>query len=406
MSVIIDFIPGMPPVSYTTAGVVKNTMPTATITPCLPNFKEGLQLFGLNPTKGMELYNKLLKTHGFELPTNQKKLKIAFLADAFPTDTFSNEYGESFLDKFTRMASSGLAEISQFMGASTISEAAKNIGGALGEGSLIGKAALGGHKKLQELQESLKARQAAGSAGAGLAKKMLNVVSAGLAGARVDFPKVWKNSAFEPSYTMTIRLYNPSPGDPDMTRKYIVGPLAAILILGLPRGSADNSGYQWPFLCKVRANGIYDINAAFINSISVIKGGDQQSIAWNQALSIVDVRIDFGSLYNSILVEEKAGTAGDNRPTLNSYLNVLGGKDNSISTRTLYKMYNVPGPASTSNQSISHLRISEDADNFTPPPKYPGKTVQSPEVAEPAPRRVSVDDQEKAVDFAPPVGLV
>lgn len=404
MPITLDFIPGMPPVAYTTAGVVKNTMPTATITPCVPNFTTGLQLFSLDKTEGIKVYKKLLKTHGFELPVKQEKLKLAFIADSFPTDTFSNEYGESFLDKFTQMASSGLAEISQFMGASTIVEAAKNIGGALGEESFLGGAAMGGYNKLRDLEKSLEAKKAAGSTGAGLAKKMLNVVSAGLAGARVDFPKVWKNSAFEPSYTMTVRLYNPSPGDPDMTRKYIVGPLAAILILGLPRGSLDNSGYQWPLLCKVRSNGIYDINAAFINSISVIKGGDQQSIAWNQALSIVDVRIDFGSLYNSILVEEKAGSAGDNRPTLNSYLNVLGGKDNSISTRTLYKMYNVPGPALTSNQSISHLRISEDADNFTPPPKYPGKTVQSPEVAEPAPRRVSVDDQAIAVSLAPNLG--
>lgn len=399
-NITLDFTFGMPPVAHTTENIVKNTMPTATITPCKPSFKEGLQLFGLDPSGGASEYNKLLNEHGFELPsTSQKSIEVAFLADSFPTDTFNNEYGESFLDRFTQMASSGLADISQFLGASNAVEAMKNIGAAMGPDSFMGNMAKSGAEKATAFKKSLKQAEMAGGKGSGLARKMFNVVSAGLTGARVDFPKVWKNSGFEPSYTMTIRLYNPSPGNPDMTRKYIVGPLAALLLLGLPRGSEDNSGYQWPFLCKIKAKGIYDINAAFINNIAVVKGGDQQSIAWNQSLSIVDVRIDFGSLYSSILVESKAGSAGEDRPTLKTYLNVLGGTDSSESKRDIYKMYSVPSVASITPQSESALRTLEEGG--TPViTTTKNTTIQNPDTTTEPSSRVPTESQIRAASLA------
>ncbi|MCK5601514.1 hypothetical protein KAR91_06595, partial [Candidatus Pacearchaeota archaeon] len=133
----------------------------------------------------------------------------------------------------------------------------------------------------------------------------------------VDFPQVWKNSGYTPSYTMTVRLYNPNPASLTATQKYIIGPLAALMLLGLPR-SKDGSTYNWPFLHQIRAPGIYNLNPAFIQNVAVIKGGDQQSIAWNQRLAMVDVRIDFGSLYNSILAGEEYDS--EMRPTLRNYL--------------------------------------------------------------------------------------
>ena len=55
---------------------------------------------------------------------------------------------------------------------------------------------------------------------------------------------------------------------------------------------------------NVKSKGIYNLSPGYISGVSVIKGGDQQNIAWNQHLSIVDVRMDFGSLYSSILVDK------------------------------------------------------------------------------------------------------
>ncbi len=407
MAIPLNFVLGMPPTSWTTKSVVENSMPTAMITPCKPNFKTGLQLFGLDQAPGYAEYTKILKGLGFEIPQGgvhgNTGIKVAFVADSFPTDTFTNEYGESFLDKFTQMASSGLAEMSQFLGASTATEAMSNLASAMGPDSFMGKAAGGMASGASKMKSKLDTASRSGKAGAGVASKLLSVVNAGLSGARVDFPKVWKNSAFEPSYTMTIRLYNPSPGNPELTRKYIVGPLAALLALGLPRGTEDNSGYQWPFLCKIRAKGIYDINAAFITNISVIKGGDQQSIAWNQALSIVDVRLDFGSLFNSILIEQTPTSAGVDRPTLHSYLNVLGGTDSSDSRREIASMYERPAVASTDDKGKKFKKYSSSLleGHVIPEPKISPNVPKEPSfnATDPAPR-ASDEDLNKETSLA------
>lgn len=324
-----DVMPfGMPPKNFLseTNDMMKDTMPTATIYPCEPEFSNNLSLFAVK--KSTDLYQDILKLHGFTL--SRLPIEVAYLADNFPTDSFSNEYGETFLDKFSQVASGGLSDFTQILGVKTLTGVVDVAKSAFGKGS-IGSKILGmGESAVGQMTSSLKnmAAKTGNEKAAAIASSMLDTANAVAAGARVDFPQVWKNSGFSPSYTMTIRLYNPVPGSVRMTRKYIVGPLAALLLLGLPRaGEANSATYQWPFLCQVRSKGIYHLDSAYINSIAVIKGGDQQNIAWNQSLGIVDVRIDFGSLYGSILVETSNKSAVSSaRPTLKSYLEGMGGE--------------------------------------------------------------------------------
>ena len=134
---------------------------------------------------------------------------------------------------------------------------------------------------------------------------------------------VWKSSGFQPSYTLTVRLYNPDPGSRESTHKFITGPLAAIMLLGIPI-STDTITFSWPFIHRIFSPGIYDLDPAFISNITVIKGGDQQQISYKQRLGIVDVRIDFGSLFSTMLA-----TKGNpsNRPTLKKYLEGISGQD-------------------------------------------------------------------------------
>jgi hypothetical protein len=311
---------GLPPwnLEPRTNTVMENAMPTAEIRPSVPSFQEGLDLFTLG--NAWDQYKTLLNSHGFDFENGIKSVKVAFLADAFPTDTFQNEYGENFLQKMTDIASEGAASINQFMGSRSASETygkfekkLKSKGGAAG---LLGKGmgVAGGWAKdlLGALQES--------SGGKGIARGV-NLVDRLAAGARIDFPQVWKTSSFTPSYTMTVRLYNPNPASDLATSKYIIGPIAAIMLLGTPI-SDDGATYNWPFLHRVKATGIYDLDPAYIGGITIVKGGDQQSIAYNQRLAMVDVRIDFGSLYNTMVASNSANPA---RPTLKKYLNSMKG---------------------------------------------------------------------------------
>jgi hypothetical protein len=315
--------------------MIINSMPVLEIIPCIPRFESGLNLFAVEDAR--EKYLKILGNHGY---ATDVPIKCAFLADNFPTDSFTNEYGETFLQKFTDVASQGMSQLAQMTGASTGTEAMQNIGGAfsdLGEdvGGMLGGAlsgaggmASGAGKGLQNLINKMK------SGGASGLSKMLGggaqLINQMVAGHRVDFPQVWRNSGFTPSYTATVRLYNPNPASPASTEQYIIGPLAVLLCLAVPR-SEDGKTYNWPFFHKVKATGIYNLEPAVITNITIIKGGDQQQIAYNQKLGIVDVRLDFASLYGSMLVEEGVNTFS-NRPTVRSYLKALRERDNALST--------------------------------------------------------------------------
>lgn len=338
----IDYLIGLPPqcttdetISGRTQTVMEQSMPIAKIYPGVPTFTKGTSLFTRAPAFRSEggnkkslSYSSILESHGFRLAQpkytsnsgNEGCIAIAYQADSFPTDSFTNDYGENFLQGLTNIASEAAASLAQMRGARDVGQLFRQTTGALkDQGGLIGA---GG-----ELIDK------AGSAGAATLRALLpksvmggiDVVSRLAAGSRLDFPMVWKTSSFQPSYTMTVRLYNPMPGNKDATIKYIAAPIAALMLLAIPI-SADGVTYSWPFIHKIVSPGIYNLDPAFISNITIIKGGDQQQIGQNQALGVVDVRIDFGSLFSSMLAAK--GT-GKTRPTLQTYLDAMVGPDSS-----------------------------------------------------------------------------
>jgi len=325
---------GLPPSTWVSDEMIVNTMPVFEIKPCKPHFSTGLNLFTIEEDK--KSYLRILKSHGF---TTEVPIHLAFLADSFPTDTFTNEYGETFLQKFTDVASQGMSQLMQMTGSETASEGVKKMGGAMTDlgGSMEGvigsilKSGGGGMTKMASGINKIAGK--ANQEGSEFSKMVgggAGVINSMLAGHRVDFPQVWRNSGFQPSYTATVRLYNPNPGNENSTKQHIIGPLAVILALALPR-SKDGETYNWPFFHKINAPGIYNLDPSVITNVTVIKGGDQQQISYNQKLAMVDVRIEFTSLYGSILIEENKKFS--NRPTLRSYLKSLSADDRSLSTK-------------------------------------------------------------------------
>ncbi len=327
---------GMPPSTHISNTVIHNSMPTATIIPCEPEFSSGASLFTLDQHKGWEKYQEILKSVGFTMG-NSNKVKVSYIVDSFPTDTFNNEYGETIFDRMSSGVSSTVGDFSQILGLTNIKDLKNLVKAAPGGGSITA----GGNKMSSMYSDFIDTLEKNGhDRGASVAKTFGSSIAAAATGSRIDFPQVWKNSSFTPSYTMTIRLYNPDPGNPESTKKYIVGPIAAILALGLPKvGNKDVASYKWPLFCKVISPGIYNLNSAFISSISIIKGGEQQNIAYNQALGMCDIRIEFGSLYNSMISGKGSNNYSDKRPTLGNYLEVLGGK-NFVGADSIIKTYN------------------------------------------------------------------
>ena len=331
----IDYIIGLPPgfstdevIKGRTQTVMENSMPIAKIYPGMPSFTDGHSLFTRRPAfrgdgEDNNSYMNILNSHGYDLKqpsysgntTNEGCIVVAYLADSFPTDSFSNEYGEIFLKSLTNVASEGFGTVAQVTGSRTFGDVKDKLVTSLRDKGVLGEMGATGIETVGDV--------ATGALQAIFGKRTVAVQSALLAGGRLDMPMIWKGSSFQPSYTMTIRLYNPDPGSKAATQKYIAAPLAALMLLGIPI-STDTITYNYPFIHKIHSPGIYNIDPAFISNVTVIKGGDQQQIAFSQRLAVVDVRIDFGSLYSSLLASR-----GHNllRPTLTSYLDALVGVD-------------------------------------------------------------------------------
>jgi len=327
-----------PPTSSISDDMIRNSMPVLEITPGEPNFSSGLSLFRINTSIGWKNYTRILANHGFTLgagtgaTTSGKPLKLAFIADNFPTDTFTNEYTETFLQKFTDVASGGLSQMIQMSGAKTMTGAVGNyadalssMGAAFGEGSTVGGVVTKGAEYMNKAKAGLRSFQKAMETDSSGFKRVIGggvgLIDKMLAGHRIDFPQIWSNSGYSPSYSITVRLYNPNPGNRNSTLKYIAGPLCAILCLAVPR-TDNGASYRWPYYHKMRVRGLYELNPAVITNVTVVKGGDQQQIAFNQAMSIVDVRLDFVSLHKSMLLEEDKVTTRE-RPTVRSYIQEL-----------------------------------------------------------------------------------
>lgn len=316
----------------------RDSMPICHFIPSQPSFKLGVDLFHITPawrtsSNSDPSYLQLLESHGLTTTNNAAHgIQVAYLADNFPTDTFSNEYGENFLQSMTDVASSGASQISQFFGKKSLTE-------ALGAAGNVLKGFLPEEIAGVDIKGNL---EKFGSGAKDLATKLLNatgttnavgMVNRLLTGARLDFPMIWKSSGFQPSYSLTVRLYNPNPRSMESTKTYIVGPIIALLLLGVPI-TQDGSTYSWPYLHKVISPGIFELNPGFISNITVIKGGDQQQISQQQFLAMADVRIDVGSLFSSMV----AGTTRigqKSRPTIRKYMDNMLQQGTTSPTRAI-----------------------------------------------------------------------
>ncbi len=376
----IDFIIGMPPSNPrdrtlgTFVGepsrqdLMNNSMPVVHIQPGIPSFTRGLDLMSRAPffisgadsyteadlqrTGKRNSYVQQLRNLGFKLkqpkPNVTGYLTCAYLADNFPTDTFTNEYGENFLQKITNVASEGMASLAQMFGGRSGTQALENmIQQGKAAGGMVGTVFKGAESGMQGLKDLV--NKLPSNSGLSRIANNLNVLAAG---GRIDFPMLWKNSTYAPSYTMTIRLYNPNPNDDRATAKFIIGPVAALLLLGLPQ-SVGAGAYSWPYIHQFWSPGIYNLDPGYISNITVVKGGDQQQIAWKQRMGVVDVRIDFGSVFNSILSN---AAESRNRPTLKGYLSALAGeKQDVVGVTDFQDAYNVDNMSRSDIEQIRDL---------------------------------------------------
>lgn len=365
-----------------TSNLWKNSMSIIRMYPMEPDAQNaGLTLFNLKSASSE--YEKCLNKLGFS-NAGKKNINVAHLSDHPITDTFQNDYGDSFLTSMTQGIATGAGEVAQILGTRTGTEAAEKLAkmaDAAGNSTL---SAMSG--KAQQWGKSAADQWSKAADKSPELKNMGNLMNQLFAGARVDFPMIWKNSSFQQSFSLNVRLFNPNPASDDAHKKWIIGPLTALMLFAMPRtysgpasGNKPGDTFNYPFFCKVAITGILDIYAAACTSMSITKGGDNNLVAFNKRVGMIDVRMDFISLFKTM-----TDTGKTVRPNIKTYIKTLNEKRGKMSP--IYDM----GAYPSSGRDADSLDIFGNKEKFTDDPVSPG--VNDP-TTEPAPR---VDDTTKA----------
>jgi hypothetical protein len=146
-----------------------------------------------------------------------------------------------------------------------------------------------------------------------------------LSGDTPVIPNLWANSSANSVYSFMIRLYNPVPASLDMHHTYIMQPIAYLKALALPASemgttekdkSGSDSGetetvntgndrtYSNPLYVEAEAPGLFSCKAGIISNLSIIKGGDENAIAFNGRPIYVDINLTIQPLYNVTIISE------------------------------------------------------------------------------------------------------
>jgi hypothetical protein len=265
----------------------------------------------------------------FEEGSESAPLILHVLSEAPFTETYSNNVENvTLMGMLTeQITSTGLYGISLALKQSgvDIGEIIDSaVEGRAAEGT-VGKTVSGSRKILEDIGNSSYVANTIGqylpedyeglkNIGGKLSEHILSLAM----GNRPIFPNVWSNSSFSCGYNYSIRLYNPNPANRFLHMQNIVKPLCALLTLVIPYNEKGNT-YTSPLYAKVESPGLFQIPAGMITNMSVIRGGDDNAIAFNGRPSLIDVRFSITPLYDKRLL----GEAPDNAFCINSDINTL-----------------------------------------------------------------------------------
>ena len=218
--------------------------------------------YGLGYEKAMERYRQMCSFYlGDGSPS---ALRIFLTDDTTTTDGIQTQYTENFFQKLADGLSNalqGFTNIASSLGSSALNDGVdKLLNEGIDTGKIVGDVSnglgLSGPNKdmLGGIVEGLKA-------GAKIVLK----------GQKISLPKIWQNSSYASSFSVSTKLYSPY-GSPKAIKKYIIRPLILILLMGIPQ-SDDMVSYGRPFAVTVRSWGTQFLSLAGITNVTLQRGG-------------------------------------------------------------------------------------------------------------------------------------
>ena len=132
------------------------------------------------------------------------------------------------------------------------------------------------------------------SAESPIASVMASGANLVLMGNKISFPKIWRDSTYDPHITINIRLFSPY-GHPDAIKQFLIRPLLYLILLLSPKTN-DGMSYGHPNPLHVRGYGLTYLDIAYVSQLSWKRGGDDSSFTIYRQPTTIDVSINLHSL--------------------------------------------------------------------------------------------------------------
>lgn len=142
-----------------------------------------------------------------------------------------------------------------------------------------------------------------------LAKFVSIGATAVISGGQIIFPKIWNDTNWSTdSVSVRIKLISPDPDDLSIFFNVLV-PMYSILCMAGPKGYIGIDGYSQPFMVRGFCQSMFNIEAGFITSLSMSKGGEGY---WTKSglPTSIDISLTIQDIYDSkyISTSEKPGS--------------------------------------------------------------------------------------------------
>jgi hypothetical protein len=229
-------------------------------------------LIKLDPDEAMGLFEKTCGAYNL---TRKKAIRLLINDETTMQESFTNTYNPNKLGEMINKIPEATSPLIQSASGSTL------LNKAIGEGGSAVSAFL------QDLLSKFPGTESA----SGMAKSGAGIAVNLFQGKRISLPDIWYKSDYSAGFSLSVKLISPY-GSKHSIANYVIKPLMYLLILACP--TTDDGLTSWlPNYVYVNAYGVANMFLAYIDNISIRRGGHDTSYnIYKQPLSI-DVQISF-----------------------------------------------------------------------------------------------------------------
>jgi hypothetical protein len=144
-------------------------------------------------------------------------------------------------------------------------------------------------------------------------------------GAMPNLPEIWQGSQFSKDFSVSFRFHSPY-GDRKSIFNYVYLPMIMLLAFALPRAYSVLSpdDFVAPFLIKADAPGNFCCELGVISSLTIKRGGDNNSWSKDGLPTVVDITLNIKDILPAMMMSTNASMMMRNH-TMKYYLMNLAG---------------------------------------------------------------------------------